>query len=143
MPQEEKQPKETNPFSGRKYIRAVGRRKSAVAVAQLYARGKGDFVINKKPLNEYFPNFVMSNSVKSPLEQVDKKFDVNVRVSGGGPMGQAGAVRLAVARALVAFDEELKPALRKAGFVTVDDRVKERKKPGLKRARRAPQWSKR
>jgi len=136
---------EKNPFIGRKYSRAVGRRKSASATAQLYTKGSGMFVVNKKPLEQYCKHQYLIAVMQSPLELVGKKaaFDINARVQGGGFKSQAEAIRLAIARALVNHDEDTKPVLRKAGFVTVDSRVKERKKPGLKRARRAPQWSKR
>ena len=145
MENEKEQPKNENPFEGRKYIRAVERRKSATAVAQLYVRGKGKFVVNKRQVDEYFALDSLIEIAVSPLDKagVKGKFDINVRVAGGGPKGQSEAVRLAVSRALLAHDEDLRPILRTEGFLTVDRRVKERKKPGLKRARRAPQWSKR
>jgi small subunit ribosomal protein S9 len=145
MVKDQEQSKSEHPFKGRKYIRGIGRRKSSSAVAQLYGRGKGRFIVNKKEVKEYFSGAVLSDLAKAALDKVgsDKTFDVNVRVVGGGQKGQAEAVRLAVTRALLKHDEELRPVLRAAGYVTVDRRVKERKKPGLKRARRAPQWSKR
>lgn len=132
-------------FSGRKYLRAVGRRKSATAVLKFYPEGKGVFLINHKILAEHFPHWQFIDIIKAPLVKLglEKKFDFKVSVSGGGIKGQAEAIRLALARALVAYDSEQKPSLRKSGFLTVDSRVKERKKPGLKRARRAPQWQKR
>jgi len=135
---------EGNPFSNRKYHTGTGRRKSAVASAKIYTRGKGRFLINHRELKDYF-NESLVEVAKESLVEVGKvsDIDVGIRVSGGGPAGQAEAVRLAIARALVAQNEDYKPALRKAGYLTVDARVKERKKPGLKRARRAPQWSKR
>ncbi len=134
-----------NPFTGRKYTRAVGRRKEASATVQLYTKGSGTFVVNKKPLTEYFPQSSLQGIAWAPLELLGRKdsTDVNVRVAGGGFKSQVEAIRLALSRAIVSVDENDKPPLRKAGFVTVDRRVKERKKPGLKRARRAPQWSKR
>ncbi|MEK7189282.1 MAG: 30S ribosomal protein S9 [Patescibacteria group bacterium] len=136
---------EKNPFKGRKYIRGVGRRKSASASAQLYVRGSGKFVVNKRGLAEYFPKPDLAAVARASLVILggEATYDVNVTVFGGGIRGQAEAVRLAISRALLSHNPETKPALRAAGFMTVDRRVKERKKPGLKRARRAPQWSKR
>jgi len=141
--QEEKT--EGNPFSNRKYHTGTGRRKSATANAKIYARGKGRFLVNHRDISDHFAYKALVEVAKASLKEVgkDQDIDVGVRVSGGGPAGQAEAIRLAVARALVVQNETLKPALRKAGYLTVDARVKERKKPGLKRARRAPQWSKR
>jgi len=134
-----------NPFKGRKYIRGVGRRKSASATAQLYVRGSGKFVVNKRELLDYFSRPDLADISRAALRLLggDTAHDVNVSVSGGGSHGQAEAIRLAVARALLAHEEDSRPALRAAGFITVDRRVKERKKPGKKRARRSPQWSKR
>lgn len=135
----------SNPFHGRKYIRAVGRRKTSKANVKLYSQGSGMFLVNHQPLDKYFSHFSLVNMAGSPLEQLGKakEFDVNVNVLGGGKSGQAQAVRLSLARALSAIDEKSKVVLRKLGYLTVNARVKERKKPGLKRARRAPQWSKR
>lgn len=145
MATQEKTAADKNPFKGRKYIRGVGRRKTASANAQLYVRGSGKFVVNKHELAEYFPRPDLAQIARASLVSLggDKTYDVSVSVFGGGSHGQAEAVRLAVARALLAHNAEFKPALRAAGYITVDRRVKERKKPGLKRARRAPQWSKR
>lgn len=137
--------KDENIFEGRKYIRAVGRRKSATATVKLYIKGQGLFFINRKSAQTSLPHFSLLQVVRSPLEQTgkDKEIDIAANVTGGGSVGQAEAVRLALARALVKLDDKLKPALRKLGYMTVDARVKERKKPGLKGARRAPQWAKR
>jgi small subunit ribosomal protein S9 len=145
MPEEKAQSKADNPFLGRKYIRALGRRKSASAVVQLYAKGRGKMVVNKVQVLDYFGRNDLVAIAKNPLVTSSKaeSVDINARVTGGGKHGQAEAVKLAIARALVSLDEGFKPALRKGGMLTVDRRVKERKKPGLKRARRAPQWSKR
>ncbi|OJI06444.1 30S ribosomal protein S9 [bacterium CG10_46_32] len=134
-----------NPFKGRKYIRGVGRRKSASATAQLYARGSGTFVVNKRDLSVYFGRLDLMDIARASLEKLGESmaYDINITVSGGGSHGQAEAIRLAIARALILQNKDVKPALRAAGFVTVDRRVKERKKPGKKRARRSPQWSKR
>ncbi|MBI2636627.1 MAG: 30S ribosomal protein S9 [Parcubacteria group bacterium] len=138
-------PAEKNPFRGRKYLRAVGRRKSASAVAQLYVRGSGKFVVNKRELSACFAQPDLALIARASLDKVGEgaRYDVNVSVFGGGLRGQAEAVRLAIARVLVAHDADAKPVLRAAGYITVDRRVKERKKPGKKRARRSPQWSKR
>lgn len=124
---------------------ALGRRKEAIARVRLVP-GTGEWKINGRTLEGYFPNKVHQQLVSSPLKVVDVegRFDVIVRVTGGGVSGQAGAVRLGVARALNAIDEEHnRPALKKAGFLTRDARVVERKKAGLKKARKAPQYSKR
>ena len=127
------------------YYYAVGRRKSSTATVRLYPKGKGNVQINGKDLKVYFPAEINQLEVLSPLSatSLDKKCDLSVKVKGGGITGQTGAIKLAVARALVLLQSELKPVLRKQGFLTRDARVKERKKPGLKRARRAPQWQKR
>ncbi|MBI2050690.1 MAG: 30S ribosomal protein S9 [Parcubacteria group bacterium] len=141
----EEKTSEKNQFKGRKYIRGIGRRKSASASVQLYVRGSGKFVVNKRELSDYFPRPDLADIARASLSALgtDKAYDVNASVFGGGAHGQAEAVRLGIARALVSHNAELKPALRAAGFMTVDRRVKERKKPGKKRARRSPQWSKR
>jgi small subunit ribosomal protein S9 len=124
---------------------ALGRRKEAVARVRLVP-GTGQWKINGRTLEDYFPNKVHQQLVNSPLKLVDVegRFDVVARISGGGTSGQAGALRLGIARALNAIDaEHNRPALKKAGFLTRDPRVKERKKYGLKKARKAPQYSKR
>ncbi|RLC37897.1 30S ribosomal protein S9 [candidate division Kazan bacterium] len=133
-----------NTFTGQ-YFYGTGRRKSAVAQVRLYKGKGGKVIINDKKGDYYFSPKYLINEVIKPLELVGmaKDFDVSVRVSGGGMMAQADAIRHGITRALVAFDVNLKPSLKKAGFITRDARVKERKKPGLKRARRAPQFSKR
>ena len=129
----------------KKYIEAVGRRKSAVARVRLYEGGKGDFQVNEKEGKVYFPVFEHGQMIIAPFTAVGQegKFDVTVHVSGGGPSGQADAVRLGVARALEKYEPEFRASLKKMGFLKRDDRKRERKKPGLKAARRAPQWSKR
>jgi len=124
---------------------ATGRRKQAVARVRIVP-GTGEGTINGRTLESYFPNKVHQQIVNEPLKvlELDGAYDVLVRVHGGGPSGQAGAVRLGVARSLNGVDEELnRPALKKAGFLTRDPRVPERKKAGLKKARKAPQYSKR
>jgi small subunit ribosomal protein S9 len=122
----------------------TGRRKCAIA--RVYATtGTGRITINNKQLEEYFGRKTDCMLVRQPLEAVamSDRFDVNVRVVGGGPTGQAGAIRHGLSRALIAFDEALRPPLRKAGYVTRDAREVERKKVGLHGARRRPQYSKR
>nr|WP_194720297.1 30S ribosomal protein S9 [Cellulosimicrobium arenosum] len=124
---------------------ALGRRKEAVARVRLVP-GTGQWKINGRTLEGYFPNKVHQQLVNSPLKLVDVegRFDVVARISGGGTSGQAGALRLGIARALNAIDTDVnRAALKKAGFLTRDARVVERKKAGLKKARKAPQYSKR
>ena len=123
----------------------LGRRKNAIARVRIVP-GSGKWKINGRTLEDYFPNKVHQQLVNSPLKLVDVegRFDVVARITGGGVSGQAGALRLGIARALNAVDEEHnRPALKKAGFLTRDARVVERKKAGLKKARKAPQYSKR
>ena len=123
----------------------TGRRKQAVARVRIVP-GTGEWKINGRTLEDYFPNKVHQQLVNEPLKilELDGAYDVLVRVHGGGPSGQAGAIRYGVARALNAVDPELnRPALKKAGLLTRDARVPERKKAGLKKARKAPQYSKR
>ncbi|MHB1613102.1 MAG: 30S ribosomal protein S9 [Actinomycetes bacterium] len=124
---------------------ATGRRKEAIARVRI-APGSGQWVINGRSLDDYFPNKVHQQLVNGPFTTLglEDRYDVIARISGGGPSGQAGALRLGVARSLNEVDEETnRPALKKAGFLTRDARVKERKKYGLKKARKAPQYSKR
>lgn len=131
-------------FKG-KYYSALGKRKTAVAKVRLYPKGKGRIFINDKDLTIFFPTQELQNITKKPLSQAASagSFDIVVKVFGGGFRGQAEAIRLAISRALVDIDKDLKPVLRKSGLLTRDARKKERKKPGLKKARRAPQWQKR
>jgi len=122
----------------------IGRRKTSVA--RIYLKpGKGVITINKKPLIEYFPSEISRIIVSQPLETLSEigKYDISVNVKGGGTTGQAEAIRLAISRALVENDAEVKPALKKEGFMTRDPRMVERKKPGRKKARRKFQFSKR
>lgn len=123
----------------------TGRRKAAIARVRLIPGGNGSIVINDRAFEDYFPQGTLQYIVKQPLvlTENETKFDVAVNVCGGGYTGQAGAIRLGIARALLQADAELRPALKKEGFLTRDPRVKERKKYGLKKARRAPQFSKR
>ncbi len=122
----------------------VGRRKEAIVRVRLVP-GTGKFTLNGKSLEQYFPNKVHQQLIREPLVTTEKPetFDVLGTLRGGGTTGQAGALRLAIARALIAIDIEDRPVLKKAGFLTRDPRVKERKKYGLKKARKAPQYSKR
>ncbi len=125
-------------------IQTVGRRKQAVVRVRLVP-GTGKFFLDGRSLEEYFPNKVHQQLIKAPLVTVDRleSFDVYAHLDGGGPSGQAGALRLALARALILVSPEDRPALKKAGFLTRDPRAIERKKYGLKKARKAPQYSKR
>ena len=125
-------------------IQTVGRRKEAIVRVRLVP-GTGVFRLNGTSLEQYFPNKVHQQLVREPLLTVNKPeaYDVIGNLSGGGTSGQAGALRLAIARALVELNVDDRPALKKAGFLTRDPRMKERKKYGLKKARKAPQYSKR
>lgn len=122
----------------------TGRRKSSVARVRIRS-GSGNIVVNGRPLNEYFCNDQDRKTVTEVLDAVEQQsaVDVHIRVSGGGPTGQAGACRMGMARALVGHNDELFPPLRDGGFLTRDARMKERKKPGLHGARRGTQFSKR
>ena len=123
----------------------TGRRKKAIARVRLVPAGSGAIIINDRSLEEYFPMGTLQFIVKQPLKEVEAegKYDVLVNVVGGGYTGQAGAIKLGIARALLEAEPETRAALKKAGFLTRDPRAKERKKYGLKKARRAPQFSKR
>ena len=126
------------------YIEAIGRRKTATARVRLY-QGTGEIVVNDKPMPEYFGRALDQMILHQPLSLVgaENSYNISVHVQGGGEGGQASAVRLGIARALIETDANLRPALKAAGFLTRDARAKERKKPGLKRARKAPQYTKR
>ena len=123
---------------------AVGRRKKAVARVRLVP-GEGKIVVNKRDIDNYFGLETLKMTVRQPLvlTETGEKFDVVCRVAGGGVTGQAGAIRHGIARALLQSEDEVRPVLKKAGLLTRDPRMKERKKYGLKGARRAPQFSKR
>lgn len=127
------------------YYEGVGRCKTSTARVRLTPGGTGVIVVNDKPLEAYFTREMDLHRLLEPLQATAaaSRFDVSVKVQGGGVHGQAGAVRLGVARALLKADPDLRPVLSKGGFLTRDARVKERKKPGLKRARKAPQYTKR
>ncbi len=127
-----------------RYEEGIGRRKQSTARVRLF-EGGGEFVVNGKSLEQYFTRDVDVRTILAPLKATgfENKFDISVKVMGGGVTGQADAVKLGIARALLKIDPELRPTLRQHGFLTRDARVKERKKPGLKRARKAPQYTKR
>ena len=131
--------------SNRKYFYGTGRRKSSVARVRVYENGTGSVTINGRDMDEYFGLDTLKLVVRQPLTTTDLlgKVDVVVSVAGGGVSGQAGAIRHGISRALVVMNPENRPALKAAGFMTRDPRMKERKKYGLKAARRAPQFSKR
>ncbi len=131
-------------YNNENYFYGTGRRKSSVARVRLLP-GNGNVTINGRTMDDYFGLETLRMLVRQPLELTNTmgKFDVVVNVVGGGVSGQAGAIRHGITRALIESDETLKPILKKAGFVTRDPRMKERKKYGLKAARRAPQFSKR
>lgn len=126
------------------YFYANGKRKTSVARVRLYENGKGEIVVNNKPVTEYFFGELIG-SIKAPLKIANalKMFDITALIVGGGVSSQADALRHGISKALLEYDPELRKELKAAGFLTRDSRVKERKKFGLKRARRAPQWAKR
>lgn len=129
-----------------RYFYAVGKRKTAIAQVRIYPTdAPEDTIVNDKKLELYFSVERFSDTVKSALTSVglQEKFNVTVKVTGGGINAQAEAIRLGIARALIKFDENLRKVLRAEGFLTRDARVVERKKPGLKKARKSPQWAKR
>ncbi len=127
-----------------KYIEAIGRRKTSTARVRLYTQGRKGITINNKPYTEYFPKF-LHKTIEDSLEKLKclGKFGTTAVVRGGGLSGQAEAIRHGLARTLVILNPYFKKRLKKSGYLTRDPRMRERKKPGLKRARRAPQWSKR
>jgi small subunit ribosomal protein S9 len=126
------------------YVEAVGRRKTATARVRLYP-GTGEIVVNDKPMPAYFGRALDQMILRQPLSLTgtENSYNISVHVNGGGEGGQASAVRLGISRALILSDANLRPTLKAAGFLTRDARAKERKKPGLKRARKAPQYTKR
>ncbi len=131
-------------YDSKPFFYGTGRRKSSVARVRVYA-GTGKITINNRDIDDYFGLETLKLIVRQPLNLTDTlgKFDIVCTVAGGGVTGQAGAIRHGLSRALLQYNEELRPALKKAGFLTRDPRMKERKKYGLKAARRAPQFSKR
>ena len=132
-------------MSERLYHEAVGRRKESTARARVFPDGAGDFIVNDKEVQQYFPRIGDIDKVRSPmlLTQLSDSVDISVHVSGGGVTGQVDATAHAISRALLKLDPDTRPTLRGAGLLTRDARVKERKKPGLKRARKAPTYTKR
>jgi small subunit ribosomal protein S9 len=126
------------------YFEGIGRRKEATARVRITS-GKGEFIVNGKPVEEYFPRFGDMQIILSPLEDAGAKgaVDISVLVKGGGITGQVGAVRMGIARAMVKMNPDVDRAMHHGGHLTRDARVKERKKPGLKRARKAPTYTKR
>ena len=131
-------------YETKPYFYGTGRRKSSVARVRVY-NGTGKITINNRDIDDYFGLETLKLIVRQPLALTDtaEKFDIICRVGGGGVTGQAGAIRHGISRALLQYDENLRPLLKKAGFLTRDPRMKERKKYGLKKARRASQFSKR
>jgi len=131
--------------SKKKYFYGTGRRKSSVARVRVYENGTGSIIINGRDIDEYFGLDTLKLVVRQPLvsTEMTEKVDVVVTVAGGGVSGQAGAIRHGISRALLTLNPEYRPTLKSAGFLTRDPRMKERKKYGLKAARRAPQFSKR
>ena len=131
-------------YETKPYFYGTGRRKNSVARVRVYS-GTGKIIINDRDIDDYFGLETLKLIVRQPLAVagVEGKFDIVVRVSGGGVSGQAGAIRHGLSRALLVYDENLRPELKKAGFLTRDPRMTERKQYGLKAARRAPQFSKR
>lgn len=139
-----KEIKEVKEVKKEKYFEAVGRRKTSIARVRLYTK-KGDIIVNDKDYLKYFPILRLQKAVISPIEElsVADKVGVTVKVQGGGINSQSGAVRLGISRALVLYNPNFRKPLRKVGYLTRDARAVERKKYGLKKARRAPQWKKR
>jgi len=131
--------------SKKPYLYGTGRRKSSVARVHLFAGGTGTITVNGRDIDDYFGLETLKYIVRQPLNTTDmtSKVDISATVKGGGVTGQAGAIRHGISRALLQVDENFKPLLKNAGFLTRDSRMKERKKYGLKAARRAPQFSKR
>jgi small subunit ribosomal protein S9 len=127
------------------YFYALGKRKTARATVKLFPEGEGKILVNEQSPRDWADGEVMVSKISAPLELLGfkKHFDFEIRVSGGGKRAQADAICLGISRAIIKKDVERRHQLREAGFLTRDPRVKERKKPGLKKARRAPQWSKR
>lgn len=141
---EAKESKEVKSAKPDKYYQSVGRRKTAIARVRLYTKGTG-YLVNSKELNDYFPTSNLQRIVELPLKKMKSsdRFRVEAIVSGGGSHAQAEALRHAIARALVVFNVDFRKRLKRASFLTRDSRMKERRKYGLKKARKAPRWSKR
>lgn len=145
IPEESRETEESEGSKPSRYYEAVGRRKTSVARVRLFTRGDKEVVVNDRKLEEYFAVPHQQGTVMSPLRKMksEEKFRVLVKVSGGGTTGQAEAIRHGISRALTIFNPDFRKRLRKAGYLTRDPRKVERKKPGLRKARRAPQWQKR
>lgn len=126
-----------------KYIETIGRRKTSAARVRITPSSKRTVTVNDKPLEDYFPTTELQSMVVSPFGDLDQQFTVTAVVKGGGVSSQADSVRHGIARALTEYDKELRGVLKKKGYLKRDPRKKERKKPGLKKARKSPQWSKR
>lgn len=137
--------KDKQKISATHYIEAIGRRKSAIARVRIFSGDKYSFEINERTLEDYFPIDELRKNIRKVFETVDipQKFKVSAHVNGGGISSQADAISLGIARALEKFEPELRKILKKEGYLKRDAREKERKKPGLKKARKAAQWSKR
>ena len=144
MPKTEEKPIAPKEYRQGANYYANGKRKTAIARVRLYVDGKGAIVVNDQPVEDYFFGTLIGN-LKSPLKLTNnlKNFDVIAHVQGGGISAQSDAIRHGISKALLSYNPALRPELKRAGFITRDARIKERKKFGLKRARRAPQWSKR
>ncbi|MFA5188358.1 MAG: 30S ribosomal protein S9 [Patescibacteria group bacterium] len=138
-------PEKIIPKTKEKYIYAVGKRKRAIAQIRLIPKGKGEIMINNKKSEQYLPDYELQEIILAPLRLVDldKKVDISVIVRGGGKKGQAEAIRHGIARTIQIYNEDTHKTLKVAGYLKRDARIKERKKPGLKRARKSPQWAKR
>lgn len=132
-------------FPEGKYVYGLGRRKTSIAQVRVYEQGKGNIFINNLEIEKYLPTKILRDKVLLPLKQTAKEglVDVHIKAIGGGKNGQAEASRLGISVALVKIDPEFRTTLKKLGLLTRDSRMVERKKPGLKKARRAPQWAKR
>ena len=145
--EEERKKEEKKEGKKEKYFAGIGRRKTAVAQVRIYSskKDKADFIVNEMPSDKYFPTLEQQIIVQQPLKLTKSlnKFNLSIKVKGSGSKAQAEAVRHGIARALLVWDSELKKKLKRAGFLKRDPRKVERKKPGLKKARRAPQWKKR
>lgn len=127
------------------YFYSAGKRKTAIARVKLFDNGKGDILVNDKKVRDYFPTNLHTENAVAPLRLADalKRFDIVATIKGGGKSAQSDALRHGISRALLLIDPDLRPTLKREGFLRRDARIKERKKPGLKGARRAPQFSKR
>ena len=144
-PEEGPEEEQEEPKQEKEYYEGVGRRKTSTAVVRIFTEGASKIMVNDQPYEEYFPNLEMQELVTDALEELEteNRFKVSIMVKGGGLHSQAEAVRHGMARALVDLDSSFKKQLKRAGYLTRDPRMKERKKPGKRGARRSPQWQKR